>query len=30
MDEGEEMATEEAPIEEITTEAAASNMEDVD
>ena len=30
MDEGEEMPTEEAPIEEVTTEGAASNMEDVD
>ena len=30
MDEGEEMPTEQAPVEEATTEGAASNMEDVD
>jgi hypothetical protein len=30
MDESEEMPTEEAPIEEVATEGAASNMEDVD
>jgi hypothetical protein len=30
MEENEEMATESAPIEEVTTEGAASNMEDVD
>jgi molecular chaperone HtpG len=30
MEEGEEIATDEAPIEEVTTEGAASNMEDVD
>jgi len=30
MEEVEEMTTEAAPIEEVTTEGAASNMEDVD
>ena len=30
MDEPEEMPTESAPIEEVTTEEGASNMEDVD
>jgi hypothetical protein len=30
MDEAEEMPVESAPIEEVTTEGAASNMEDVD
>jgi hypothetical protein len=30
MEENEEMTTESAPIEEVTTEGAASNMEDVD
>jgi hypothetical protein len=30
MEENEEMPTESAPVEEITTEGAASNMEDVD
>ena len=30
MDEPEEMPTESAPIEEVATEGAASNMEDVD
>lgn len=29
-EEGEEMATDSAPVEEATTEGAASNMEDVD
>jgi hypothetical protein len=30
MDETEEMPVEPAPVEEVTTEGAASNMEDVD
>lgn len=30
MDETEEMPTESAPIEEVTTEGGAGNMEDVD
>jgi hypothetical protein len=30
FEEGEDLPTEEAPIEEVTTEGAASNMEDVD